>query len=984
VAETVYWRKGSSELNFGDYLTDYLTDHLFLETARRNVEIRLIGSVLDRSFVPKRETPPGAGNPPRLIAWGCGVRSLEGLTDAEKDSVEILAVRGPISAAVLGLDAGIAVGDPAFLLPALHLSLFHEATSGKSVCVPHFHDRRSDAELLLQSGCDIVLRTNIPPGKQNIEGFINAIASSRFVLSASLHGAMVAAAYRRPFAFWHSGAVDLPIKWFDFAASIGISADFVRDIGGGEKEYRFMASHIKIPSLWKSLASSPYPLRPEAVLKVLRYELGPIDDEGLREKMASRIEIFEAQRSHFSELAAEGQAELHSALAALRERTDRLDSLTQELKLHQKEDAGFRKDLVYFTTKLVRGWFRPLRRLARQSWNWIAGTSSATAPDDLSTPASGNSDLHRLFDAEWYLDANPDVHEAGFNPFEHYLQFGAHEGRNPHPMFDAGWYQRENPDVRESGDNPLLHYLRTGDAKGRSPHPLFNAGWYQRENPELQKEGTNTLLHFLNSRTSDRGPYHPLFNAEWYLRQNPDVRESGINPLLHFLKIGGDEGRAPHPLFDTQWYLRQNPDVRESGINPLLHFLEFGSSEGRASHPLFDTQWYLRQNPDVRNSGVNPLLHYLLKGAAERRDPHPLFDTQWYLRQNPSADRPDVNPLLNYLESGVAERGDAHPLFDGRFYRETYLDGIEDRDPLLDYLTSGAACGLDPNPVFHARGYACEHPDVFQFKGNALNHYVQVGRKAGFQPHPLFESDWYQSRYDDVARSGIDPYQHYVRQGHREGRRGSPVDESDSSRSGYPLSFQSKDSQPEVMLILHAGKSFFQLHRSLVSIQSFAGRGIRCLFGVFADGPDYSLGRVLKESFNLELMEWNKEMNSSFHNSEFLVFVPPDFLATRNWLVPLVETARQDSRIGIVTGGLTSSQVRESGAMLIRRTVYSALAGFESRFNSRLYPHTDLVGAVARMNYRIVHLPMSAFSGGLHFLSGISTHCEEEAGSRIP
>ena len=40
---------------------------------------------------------------------------------------------------------------------------------------------------------------------------------------------------------------------------------------------------------------------------------------------------------------------------------------------------------------------------------------------------------------------------AGSNPLIHYLEYGAHEGRNPNPLFDTAYYLRQYPDVVESG-----------------------------------------------------------------------------------------------------------------------------------------------------------------------------------------------------------------------------------------------------------------------------------------------------------------------------------------------------------------------------------------------------------------------------------------------------------------------------------------------------------------------------------------------------
>lgn len=72
-----------------------------------------------------------------------------------------------------------------------------------------------------------------------------------------------------------------------------------------------------------------------------------------------------------------------------------------------------------------------------------------------------------LFDAEWYLQKNPDVAEAGADPAEHYVLYGAYEGRNPSPEFNSSSYLKLYPDVAEAGVNPLLHYLQYGKAEGR-------------------------------------------------------------------------------------------------------------------------------------------------------------------------------------------------------------------------------------------------------------------------------------------------------------------------------------------------------------------------------------------------------------------------------------------------------------------------------------------------------------------------------------
>ncbi len=88
-------------------------------------------------------------------------------------------------------------------------------------------------------------------------------------------------------------------------------------------------------------------------------------------------------------------------------------------------------------------------------------------------PSTSDQELlahSNLFDPAFYLEQYPDVAAAGVDPVQHYLDYGADEGRRPHPAFDGAWYLLKNPDVHHTGLNPLVHYLRKGAAEGRRAH----------------------------------------------------------------------------------------------------------------------------------------------------------------------------------------------------------------------------------------------------------------------------------------------------------------------------------------------------------------------------------------------------------------------------------------------------------------------------------------------------------------------------------
>lgn len=87
------------------------------------------------------------------------------------------------------------------------------------------------------------------------------------------------------------------------------------------------------------------------------------------------------------------------------------------------------------------------------------------------------------FDLDWYLARYPDVVNGNINPAEHYLRFGAAEGRMPGPLFDGNWYLQRYPDVALSGINPLLHFIKFGQQEGRSASPKLLT-----DNSQLREE----------------------------------------------------------------------------------------------------------------------------------------------------------------------------------------------------------------------------------------------------------------------------------------------------------------------------------------------------------------------------------------------------------------------------------------------------------------------------------------------------------------
>ncbi|WP_435655327.1 glycosyltransferase [Brucella pituitosa] len=270
--EISYWLKSENIQNFGDFLSEFFLEELFYPLGFPG-RIHIVGSVIDNLFIPG----PDGDQHERVWFWGAGVREKDAVTQEYQNLASILSVRGRLSASELRLGDSVPIGDPAFLIPALYTPKIKPQFKGKSVCIPHFHDNRKDEEIKNLTGCDVVLRPNIPNNTAEIRRFIDAIYSCEFVLAGAMHGAIIAAAYKKQFAYWDSEKVDLPFKWQDLSDSLGIQTAFCKDIKSAKKHYKEqIAPSIKIPSLWGALALSPLLVRPSALLKVAKYELSEL------------------------------------------------------------------------------------------------------------------------------------------------------------------------------------------------------------------------------------------------------------------------------------------------------------------------------------------------------------------------------------------------------------------------------------------------------------------------------------------------------------------------------------------------------------------------------------------------------------------------------------------------------------------------------------------------------------------------------------
>lgn len=303
-----FWSSELEKWNFGDALTVLLYEEIFYDIPTSASEVRIIGSTLSDGFVPRHSIDEGSikwrdGHETKAIFWGCGLREDNSLSGSSQSVIDILAVRGPRSASSLRLGADVAIGEPGLLTPIFYSPINNRQFLDKTVCVPHYNDKNSDHVLSEQTQCDLVLRPNIEKNINAVKGFIDSIVSAEFVLCGSLHAAVIALAYGKPFAFWDTGEIDLPFKWKDFADLVGIPTIFVKDIAEARIIYREkIVKKILFPSLWKLLIRSPFLIRPDALLKVFYYELSKIMKKKVPIEAITLIHEIQKDRSHFKKM----------------------------------------------------------------------------------------------------------------------------------------------------------------------------------------------------------------------------------------------------------------------------------------------------------------------------------------------------------------------------------------------------------------------------------------------------------------------------------------------------------------------------------------------------------------------------------------------------------------------------------------------------------------------------------------------------------
>lgn len=279
------------------------------------------------------------------------------------------------------------------------------------------------------------------------------------------------------------------------------------------------------------------------------------------------------------------------------------------------------------------------------------------APDELDQylgPPGGPGAAWCHFDAEWYLQAYPEVRaelaDTGFEAVRaHYLAAGRPAGLSPNMVFDEAWYLQRHPEVAAEVAAGLLasgyeHYCLVGFIT-HAPHWLFD----------------------------------PASEAATAVSEAELAAAGCYNPYDHYLRLGARAGRNAHPLFDAATYragLAAAERQEAEAAGEFLHFLRraWFARRDAVTSVYFDPAWFRAGNPglagEIESGRYACALHaYLSQPAATRPDPLPQFSERFYRAHNPEAEAA--------IAQGRAASGYEHFLRHGVFALAAPAPGID-------------------------------------------------------------------------------------------------------------------------------------------------------------------------------------------------------------------------------------------------------------------------------------------------------------------
>ena len=204
-----YWE--SAHGNFGDDLNLWLWDFLLPGFREVHPEVLLVGvgTVLNKALLPNAVRK-------LVVGSGFGYGTLPDFSG--KSEWDIRCVRGPLTAAKLGLDSELGIVDPAVMVADMPEFRNLPKRTG-AIFVPHWE---STVGGIWPNVCRAAGLDYIDP-RGEAKSVIRSIAQSSLVVAELMHAAILADAFRVPWVAVSTSRSINSFKWRDWAASLELA-----------------------------------------------------------------------------------------------------------------------------------------------------------------------------------------------------------------------------------------------------------------------------------------------------------------------------------------------------------------------------------------------------------------------------------------------------------------------------------------------------------------------------------------------------------------------------------------------------------------------------------------------------------------------------------------------------------------------------------------------------------------------------------------
>lgn len=200
-----YWRKPNFQ-NFGDHVSLHIVERIL----GKSVQVYCKGEVADKRLLAVGSLLGAARE--NDVLWGTGMNGKLKLENYQFTNLDVRAVRGPLTRQFLSehfqIEAPQIYGDPALLFPYLFPEFKRSETPSIDVLIiPHY----SEEALFPKTSHNHIVYPSEP-----WDHVIRTILDSRFVISSSLHGVVIAEAYGIPARYLRVTEHEPMLKYQDY------------------------------------------------------------------------------------------------------------------------------------------------------------------------------------------------------------------------------------------------------------------------------------------------------------------------------------------------------------------------------------------------------------------------------------------------------------------------------------------------------------------------------------------------------------------------------------------------------------------------------------------------------------------------------------------------------------------------------------------------------------------------------------------------